>query len=74
MPVKLFCDRCHKETPTNYVSDRAMLSLGDWTAEVTIAHNGTFNDGILCEECLRKLLRDGLLMSRSEFAKHRSTL
>ncbi len=67
MPYKMFCDECGYETSANYVSNRAIISWGEWKAEIILAHNGAWNDGILCENCLRfKLLERGSLCPKRQ--------
>ena len=61
MPHKMFCDRCCSETSENFVSNRAIISLEGWNAEIMLAHGGAYNQGILCEDCLRRLLNEGSL-------------
>lgn len=61
MPYKMFCDRCGYETSENFVSNRAIISFDGWNAEIMLAHGGAYNQGILCEDCLRILLAEGSL-------------
>jgi hypothetical protein len=66
MPYKMYCDRCGKETDRNYISNRAIFVFEEWTAEVMIAREGHYNQGILCVECLDRLLRHGALSQKRD--------
>ncbi len=67
MPLKMFCDRCEDETAINYASTRAILSLDGWKLEIMICNpQHVWNDGILCEECLRYLLRESPLRPKGK--------
>ncbi len=60
MPIKLFCDRCNYEVSINWVSKRAIIDFEGWQAEVMLRNpKGTWNDGILCEDCLKLMLKLG---------------
>ena len=59
MGYKAFCDRCGKETEHNYASNRAVITDGEWKLEVMVAHKGTWNSGVLCQECLFEIIRGG---------------
>jgi hypothetical protein len=57
--IKYFCDVCGEETKRNYVQERLkpVFSNGKVECEVIVAINGTWNGGVICEECLRDALR-----------------
>jgi len=62
MGIKYFCDVCGVETKRNYVSERLKPELlyGEFEraarCEVTVAINGAWNGGVICERCLRRVL------------------
>ena len=66
MPYKMFCDWCGLETSRNFVSDRAIITFGDWKAEIILAHNGAWNSGMLCQNCLHWLLKEGVVNAKDE--------
>lgn len=61
MGYRMFCDRCDKETPTNYVSHRVAVILDGWKAEVMLVtrHDLALSTQVLCEACFREVLREG---------------
>lgn len=59
MPYKAFCDRCDKETERNYASNHESITDGEWSIEIRVAHKGTSNQGILCQDCLFEIIRGG---------------
>lgn len=59
MGYKAFCDKCGKETKDNVVSNRLVINMDHWTVEIMVAHEGTWNQGVLCEDCLWKILHEG---------------
>ncbi len=62
MPIRMFCDRCSHEVSINWVSKRAIISFDGWKAEVMICNpQHGWNEGILCEDCLRDLITKGSL-------------
>ena len=64
MGIKFFCDVCGEETKRNYVSERLKPELvygpseREVRCEVIVAINGTWNDGVICEKCLREVLTE----------------
>ena len=61
MGIKYFCDVCGNETERNYVSDRFTPELvhekgSVITCKVMVAIDGTWNGGVICEQCLRNAL------------------
>jgi len=58
MGIKYFCDICGKETKRNYVTEKLKPERRDGTiqCEVTVAINRSWNDGVICENCLRRAL------------------
>lgn len=64
MAYKMFCDKCNKETDKNYVSNRAVLTLDGWKAEVVLVsrHDLVLGNQVLCEPCLREILQQGKLL------------
>ena len=63
MAVKLFCDRCGKETQRNYVSQHVIVALGGWEVEIAVTQSAAGRDGVLCEDCLFQIIREGQLRS-----------
>lgn len=59
MGYKAFCDKCGQEAERNVVSNRLVISLDHWKIEIMVAHEGTWNQGVLCERCLWAILHDG---------------
>ena len=52
--VKYFCDNCKEEKD---VSERFVTKKeGDWKFEIQTEYKGTWNAGVLCQDCLKKLL------------------
>jgi hypothetical protein len=54
---KIFCDVCGTEIPKG--SDHLVRELGRFKAMVTVALNGMWNDGDVCEGCTLKILNEG---------------
>lgn len=65
--TKYYCDICEKEIQRDCVGERFKPWLyagsANWSAEVMIAKNNVWNDGMICMDCLRKILA-----SKQEFA------
>ena len=59
MPIKYICDMCGKETLINYVSERLKAKLGKGMVEVIAGVDGVWNYGVLCKECLIKIIKEG---------------
>lgn len=59
MGYKAFCDRCEKETPRSFASQRLLVRMGEWKIEVMVAYNGVWNSGVICEACLMQIIREG---------------
>jgi hypothetical protein len=67
MPYKMYCDRCEKQTDTNFVSQRAIIDFEGWKAEVMLCNpKHVWNDGILCGQCLQLMLQLGCKRPKNE--------
>ena len=66
----MFCDMCGCETEENYVSNRAVITWGDWKVEAMVAHKDAWNSGILCNGCLRDVLFNGSWGRARQHAVH----
>ena len=69
MPIKLYCDRCNDEVlEWNTVSRRAIIDFEGWQAEVMIRNpKMVWNDGILCENCLKFMLKLGCFSPKQSY-------
>ena len=58
MGIKYLCDLCGKKIKRNYVTERLNPGRLDEKirCEVIVAINGAWNDGVFCENHLRKSL------------------
>jgi hypothetical protein len=57
--IKYFCDVCGEETKRNYVTERLKPEFCDDNCKVkceVIVAVGGWNNGVICEECLRYAL------------------
>ena len=63
--VKWFCDVCGKETTDNQVTQRLKRTI--WipghggnkvNIEIMLGLNSTFNSGVICKDCLLKMLKE----------------
>lgn len=57
--IKYFCDMCGKEVKRNYISERFHPKKGNFKVEVMVAFDNTWNDGIICKDCLWDILKTG---------------
>lgn len=57
--IKRICDICKKEIERNCVGQRYLPCLGKVSCEVMVAIEGTWNDGEICLDCLKKVLMQG---------------
>lgn len=66
MPIKYYCDRCEKEIQWNTVSQRAIVDFQGWQAEVMLRNpKMAWNDGFLCEACLKLMLQLGCFSKKT---------
>lgn len=58
--IKYYCDGCEKEVKTNLIAERLHIKRkignNEFEVEIMVAKNDVWNAGIICEECLRKVL------------------
>lgn len=64
MSFKVFCDCCHK--PIKGDADRVRRILGKIMIEVMVRYENTWNAGHICEECVVKVVKDGLPAKENE--------
>jgi hypothetical protein len=61
--IKMFCDRCGKETKDNKVEQRlkkkVQISKGNSVdIEIMLGTNGVMNGGVICKDCLTEMLKE----------------
>ena len=61
--IKIFCDRCGKETKENMVSQRLSTVIqnkigADCLLEIMLGVNGVWNSGVICRDCLLEMLKE----------------
>lgn len=57
-----YCDSCDNEIPKgqNCVGSRIQLELGRVRIEIMVAVDNTWNNGHVCEDCIKKAVAQGV--------------
>lgn len=57
--IKVYCDACENQIPTNLARDRFKRLQGRVGVEILATVNGVFEGGNVCRPCLLKIANEG---------------
>lgn len=66
--IERYCDSCGKPVRRNAVHQRIRRRVGRVSAEVTVAVDGTWNRGDVCEDCVILVVSGGREITQGQVA------